>query len=190
MIKEELRKIYIEKRLSLSDAEYTRLNFLLCQNFFEYIDLLRINVLHTFLPLEKNKEPDTWQIIRRIRVEFSHIKISIPRVNNQSNKLENILFEGQEQLVENKWGIPEPKQGRFIEPTNIDLVVIPMVILDQHGNRVGYGKGFYDKFLATCRKDTIRVGVSLFEPVQRIEDLNEYDVPVQYCVTPGAFHKF
>src|SRR5688500_7530459 len=94
MTKQELRKIYIEKRQSLSEAEYGQLSFQLYQNFFSTIDLSFIKVLHVFLPVVSKKEPDTWLIIDRIRREFPHIRISIPRVNNQKGELENFYFEG------------------------------------------------------------------------------------------------
>jgi len=190
MTKEELRKIYLQKRLSLSEAEYTKLNFQLYQNFFTGIDLSFIKILHTFLPLEKNKEPDTWLIIDRIRREFPHIRISIPRVNDQLEELENIFFEGLHQLQKNLWGIPEPTQGIPADPDQIDMVLVPMVIFDKHGHRVGYGKGFYDKFLATCRTDCRRVGISLFDPVESIEDVNDLDIPVQCCLTPTKRYRF
>jgi 5-formyltetrahydrofolate cyclo-ligase len=190
MTKEELRKIYLQKRLSLSDAEYTRLNFLLVQKFFTAIDLAGVAQIHTFLPLEKNKEPDTRLIIDRMKKEFPFIKIYIPRINHQTNELESILFEGTDSLVKNKWGIPEPKQGILIDSRKIDMVLTPMVIFDKDGNRVGYGKGYYDKFLSACRKDCRRVGLSLFEPVEKIDDISHFDIPVQCCVTPVAFHSF
>jgi len=190
MTKEELRKIYLQKRLSLSEAEYTKLNFQLYQNFFTGVDLSFIKILHTFLPLEKNKEPDTWLIIDRIRREFPHIRISIPRVNDQLEELENIFFEGLHQLQNNKWGIPEPKQGTPTDPERIDMVLVPMLIFDKHGHRVGYGKGYYDKFLSLCRKDCKRVGISLFEPIETIEAVNDLDVPLQYCVTPSTLYSY
>ena len=190
MTKEELRKIYLQKRLSLSEAEYTELSFQLYQTFFKSIDLTSIKILHTFLPLKKNKEPDTWLIIDHIQREFPHIRISIPRVDDHTSKLENIFFEGVHQLQKNKWGIPEPAQGLPTDPETIDMVLIPMLIFDKHGNRIGYGKGFYDKFLPTCRIDCKRVGISLFDPVERIEDINELDVPVHYCVTPSTLYRY
>jgi 5-formyltetrahydrofolate cyclo-ligase len=162
----------------------------LYQNFFTSIDLSFIKVLHTFLPLEKNKEPDTWLIIDRIKREYPHIRISIPRVNAQTKELESIFFEGLHQLQKNPWGIPEPKQGIPTDPDQIDLVLVPMVIFDKNGHRVGYGKGFYDKFLATCRKDCRRVGISLFDPVENIEDVNDLDIHVQCCLTPTKHYRF
>jgi len=184
MTKQELRKFYLQKRLALSDAEYFQLNHQLCENFFAHVDLSFIKVLHTFLPLEKNKEPNTWLIIDRIRREFPHIRLSIPRVNNQTGELENLFFEGLHQLQLNSWGIQEPKQGVPTESVNVDMVLVPLLAFDKQGHRVGYGKGFYDKFLATCKPSCKRVGLSLTEPVEEISDTNPFDIKLQLCVTP------
>jgi len=190
MTKALLRKEFLQKRLSLSEAEYTQLNFQLYQLFFSSIDLSFVKVLHTFLPLQKNKEPDTWIIIDRIRREFPHIRLSLPRVERATEALENIFFEGLHQLEENAWGLAEPKQGVPTPPQQIDMVLVPLLACDTNGQRVGYGKGFYDKFLATCRPDCITVGISLFEPVEPIEDVNAFDVSLQYCLTPATLHHF
>lgn len=190
MTKQELRKIHLQKRLALTEATYLQLNHQLCENFFAGVDLSFVKVLHTFLPLEKNREPDTWAIIHRIRREFPHIRLSLPRVNNQTGELENFFFEGLHQLEKNLWGIPEPKQGVPTESEKIDMVLVPLLAFDLQGHRVGYGKGFYDKFLSTCRPSCQRVGLSLSEPVERIDDANSYDVALHYCVTPREVLRF
>jgi len=190
MTKQELRKIYLQKRLALSEGEYLKLNHQLCENFFSQIDLSFIKILHTFIPLEKNKEPNTWLIIDRIRREFPHIRLSIPRINNQTGELENFFFEGLHQLQQNSWGILEPKQGVPTEPEKIDMVLVPLLAFDKCGHRVGYGKGFYDKFLAQCQSTCVKIGVSLLPPVSAIEDVDVFDQPLSTAITPHATISF
>lgn len=185
MTKQELRKIYLEKRKALSEGEYAQLNFQLYQNFFSSIDLSFTRVLHTFIPIVSKHEPDTWLIIDRIRREYPNIRISIPRVNNNTGELENYFFEGLHQLTTNDWGIQEPKQGIPTESEKIDMVLVPLLVCDGSGNRVGYGKGYYDRFLKGCRSDVKKIGISLFEPVDRIEDIQSTDIPVNALVTPA-----
>src|SRR5688572_6186466 len=120
MTKQELRKLALQKRLAFSEAEYLQLNHQLCEIFFAHMDLSFVKVLHTFLPLEKNREPNSWLIIDRLRREFPHLRLSIPRVNSQTGELENIFFEGLHQLQLNSWGIQEPKQGVPTESDKID----------------------------------------------------------------------
>lgn len=183
MTKAELRKAYLTKRNLLSQAECLSFSHQLCENFFAHIDLSFIRVVHVYMPIEKNNEPDTRLIIDRIRREFPHIQFSIPRVTD-SGELENYFFEGFHQLVTNSWGIPEPTGGKLVESSDVDLVIVPLLVVDQRGNRVGYGKGFYDKFLARCKPSCVRIGLSFFKPVDRIDDLNPYDIPLTHLVVP------
>lgn len=185
MTKQELRKFYRQKRAALSEAEYGQLNFQLYQNFFSTIDLSFVHVLHTFLPIVEKKEVDTWLILDRVRREFPHIRISIPKVNSQTGVFDSFYFEGLHQLALNEWGIQEPKQGIPTEPEKVDLVLIPLLAYDKDGHRVGYGKGFYDKFLSTCRSDCKKIGLSLFDAEETISDSNETDIPLDSCITPS-----
>jgi 5-formyltetrahydrofolate cyclo-ligase len=190
MTKGELRKIYLEKRLSLSEAEYERLNLSIRKNFFDNIDLTGITILHTFLPLEKNREPNTWLIIDQIKKHFPAIRISIPRVNTQTTTLENFFYVSSEQVMKNFWGIPEPQYGTPTPSEEVQVVLVPMLVCDQHGHRVGYGKGFYDRFLSTCSPNCVTVGICFFEPINKIDDVNAFDVRLHYCVTPFKVHNF
>ncbi|GIL22230.1 MAG: 5-formyltetrahydrofolate cyclo-ligase [Bacteroidota bacterium] len=190
MNKDELRKHYLQKRLTLSEADYAQYNFRVYQHFFSGIDLSFIKVVHTFLPITARREVDTWLIIDRIRREFPHIHISIPRTANRTHTLENFYFEGLHQLVTTSWGIQEPRQGIPTEPEKIDLVLVPLLAFDKTGHRLGYGKGYYDRFLKLCRADCVKAGLSLFEAEEKIEDTNEFDVRMNLCVTPGGLQKF
>jgi 5-formyltetrahydrofolate cyclo-ligase len=190
MTKQQLRNLYLEKRKQLSEGEFVQLNFQLYQNFFSQIDLSFIKVLHTFLPITAKHEVDTWLIIDRIRREYPHIRISIPKVNETTGELDHFFFEGLHQLTTNAWGIQEPKQGIPTEPAKIDMVLVPLLAVDMHGNRIGYGKGYYDRFLQTCRTDVKKIGFSLFEPVDVIEDIHALDVPLSMLITPINFYTF
>ncbi len=170
--------------MELSEAEYLQLNKQLCDNFFANANLSRIDVLHTFLPIEKNKEVNTWLIIDRIKREFPNLRISIPKINNQTAVLDNYYFEGLHQLQNNTWEIPEPMQGIPTPTEKIDAVLVPLLAFDKQGNRVGYGRGFYDKFLGTCRADCQKVGLSFFEIVDKIDGIDEKDVPLNLIITP------
>ena len=188
MTKKEARKTFLQKRRDLSEAEYQQLNFQLYNQFFAQLDLSFLKCIHIFLPIEGKREPDTWQIIDRIRREFPHIRISIPKLVD--NKLENIYFEGLHQLKKNKLGILEPEQGVPTLIEKIDLVIVPLLAFDKLGNRVGYGKGFYDQFLVQCRKECKKIGLSFFEPIAKLEDLEEFDFKLTSCLIPSGSIQF
>ena len=190
MNKKELRSIYLEKRLALTDSEYVDRNKKLVDLFFTMVDLNGINVIHIFLPMVKYKEPNTWPIIERIKKENPAIRFSIPKVNTKNQLLDSFYFDSQDQLKENKWGIQEPQFGDHTDPKDIDLVIVPLLAIDKRGHRVGYGKGYYDKLLSQCKPTCLTVGVTLFEPIENIEDVNKLDVALNTCITPKKFKKF
>lgn len=190
MIKAELRKIYLQKRQALSEEEYDFLSRRLCDLFFVSVDISFIKTVHIFLPIREKREPDTWLIIDRMQREFPHIRLSIPKVNNKTRKLENFYFEERTQLVKSKWGIEEPGSGIPTPSAVIDMVLVPLLCVDTEGHRVGYGGGYYDKFLKECLPSCRRVGISLFESVEKIDDIHEQDVPLDALLAPEKFFTF
>jgi 5-formyltetrahydrofolate cyclo-ligase len=184
MTKKELRRIYLKKRMEMSEAEFRQLNEQLCARFFESIDLSSVDVLHTFLPIEKNREVNTLLIIDRLTQQFPGIRISVPKINNQTAALEHYYFEGKEQLKNNTWEIPEPVKGVPTPIEKIDAVLVPLLAFDKLGNRLGYGRGFYDRFLAECRPDCLKIGLSFFETEEKIDGMGETDVPLNVIITP------
>jgi len=190
MTKDKLRALYLERRLTISGQLCSLLSHNLYERFVSYFDASTIQVLHSYLPMEKNREPDTWIIIDWFRMKYPEIRISLPRVNFETGQLDSIYFDDRYQLQKNKWGLEEPHLGVPTPPEVIDLVIVPLLAVDKRGHRVGYGKGYYDNFLSTCRPDCKKVGLSFFEPVDSIEDINPLDVPLNYCITPQTIHAF
>lgn len=188
MNKDELRKIFLAKRLALSEHEHHTLSSKISDLFFHTFELSKINHLHIFIPIKSKQEPNTWIIIERIRKDFPHIRLVIPRVKR--DEMESILFESDLQLEKTKWGMMEPKQGLNVSPADIDLVIVPLLTVDQQGHRIGYGKGYYDRFLKLCRPDCIKVGVSFFEPEEAIKEKSTEDVLLNGCLTPSRYVGF
>lgn len=93
----------------------------------------------------------------------------------------NIKYE----LERNSFGILEPKKEyrRAINPMELDLIIVPGVAFDLRKNRIGYGAGYYDRFLAFVRKDCIKLGVAFdFQVVEEI-DAKSHDISVDIIVT-------
>ena len=184
MTKKELRKIYLKKRMDLSEEEYEQLNRELADHFFKAVKLSGINVLHTFLPIKRTREVNTWHIIERIKKDHTHVKVSVPKINNQTSELEHYFLESPDQLKNNTWEIPEPVYGIPTSTEKIDAVLVPLLAFDKLGHRLGYGRGFYDRFLASCRPDCLKIGLSFFESEEKIDGINEKDIPLDLIVTP------
>ncbi|MEA5459683.1 5-formyltetrahydrofolate cyclo-ligase [Arcicella sp. LKC2W] len=191
MNKSSLRKYYLTKRKTLSHVEVQDKSEQIKDLFFQEIDIETVKYLHVFLPIKKQNEVDTFLIIRELQSNYSEIKIVISRIIPSTFEMQHFLFD-EENLTENNWGILEPSGETLVEiqPNQIDLVIIPLLIFDQQGNRVGYGKGFYDRFLQQCRPETLKIGICLEEPIEQIEDVNNFDVKMDFCITFSNIYKF
>ncbi|HSZ25040.1 MAG TPA: 5-formyltetrahydrofolate cyclo-ligase [Cytophagaceae bacterium] len=191
MTKEELRKIYLEKRKLLTPFSLEVDNKLILDNFFNYdsFHFSEVSYMHLFLPIKNKMEVNTFVILERIHVEFPNIKIALSKSNFSDCSMQFFEYTDNTKFEENEYGIPEPTGGVIIQPEQLDLVVVPLLVIDEYGNRIGYGKGFYDRFLATCRPDCKKVGISFEEPVARINP-DKFDVPLNFCVTPKAVFDF
>ncbi len=187
MNKDELRKIYLAKRSALTESEHRLSSNKIAELFFATVDLSPIKILHIFLPIKSKHEPDTWQIIDRIRKEVHHIRLVIPKVVGDT--MENIFFDGNHQLESTKWGMTEPKSGMPVNAQDIDMVLVPLLAFDQYGHRVGFGKGYYDKLLSICKPTCKKIGISFFEEVI-IDDVNPLDRPLNQCITPQGVINF
>jgi 5-formyltetrahydrofolate cyclo-ligase len=190
MTKAELRKIYLDQRRSLSVEEAKARSRSITDLFFEKFDLSSVKNVHCFISIEKFNEVDTSAIFQKIWNQFPSIRTLAPRLDREVVGLRHLIYRAETVLEENVWGIREPATEEPIDPGEVDLVIVPLLCFDVRGYRVGYGKGFYDRFLAKCRSDCSKVGLSIFPPVGRIDDIDEYDVALDQCVTPETVYDF
>jgi 5-formyltetrahydrofolate cyclo-ligase len=189
MKKQELRKIYLEKRVQLQETEYETLNRQLLQQFIT-LDFSDVNAVHVFLPMLRTKEPDTWMLIKYLQKEHPLIKRVFPKANFKERTLTNFVDDEKLIIKENKFGILEPVSGNEFFIDRNSIVIVPLLIFDLQGNRVGYGGGFYDRFLSMCEAGTQFIGLSLFDPIDVIDDADELDVKLHRCITPQKIWKF
>lgn len=189
MKKQELRKIYLEKRRQLSETEYEMFNLALLQQF-KTLDFSGVNAVHIFLPMLRTKEPETRLLVNYLRSKHPNIKRVFPKADFKQKKLVNFLDDEQLVIAENKFGILEPISGNQFWVDKNSMVIVPLLAFDLQGNRVGYGGGFYDRFLAECEAGTKFLGLSFFEPVEEISDVNQFDVKLDYCITTESIFPF
>lgn len=190
MIKSQLRAIYVEKRKGLSPSEHSDLSGGIVENLFREIDLARVRNLHCFISMHHLGEVETRAIFKRLWREFPDIVTFAPRVNDRAREIESVRFSPATILKQSSWKIPEPADGEIVEPEVLDLVIVPLLCFDERGHRVGYGKGYYDRFLQKCRPDCIRAGLSFFPPVEMIEDTHEDDALLDLCITPNETYRW
>jgi 5-formyltetrahydrofolate cyclo-ligase len=187
--KSTLRKIFLQKRREFTANDLEVLSTLIAEQF-QQIPLAGVKFIHTFYPIAGRAEVDTLKISDWIKSSHPEIKLVLSKSNIQANTLSHILWEEDTPLAMNEWGITEPETGQEVLPEQLDLVLVPLLVFDKKGNRIGYGKGFYDRFLSECRHEVLKVGLSFFEPVEFISDVNEFDIPLDICITPNMVWRF
>jgi len=187
MTKQELRSHFKQKRMDLSPAELEIKSEIICNSLFSKFQLTG-KTISLFLPIERQKEINTYTILEKgISLD---VKIALPKTSPDTANLKHILYESQAPLFVNAFGIPEPKDGVEIKPNQFDFVLVPLLAIDKSGYRIGYGKGYYDRFLKKCAPNCIFIGLHLFEEFSEIDDLNKYDIPLNYCITPTQIIHF
>lgn len=190
MKKSELRQIFLARRKALVTEVVRNKSRRITELFFTDVDLSKTRFLHVFISIEQFHEVDTSFIIHEVWSRFPEITVVAPRIDQKKAEIESVIYGSNTELVENEWGIREPSGQELVDPEEIDLVIVPLLCFDEFGNRVGYGKGYYDRFLARCRLDCLKVGLSLFSPVDSIDDIHGNDVPLDLCIEPERFHRF
>lgn len=183
MRKAELRVRYLSAQKSLSPDDRAAKSKAIADRFFDSFDLRTISTLHCFLPIKKFNEVDTRLILNRIWRDYSQIQVVVPRVDFETNEITSLKFGPSVEVVRNFWDIEEPTHNEFVYADEIDMVLVPGLYFDREGHRVGYGKGFYDRFLKQCRADCVKVGLSYFDPVEKIDDVFEGDVRLDFILT-------
>lgn len=189
MTKHALRQTYRQKRLDLDEHTLLKWNNLLLIQF-QQLALPPINTLLSYWPLEHQKEPQVNLMARYLDFMIPELISCYPCIQPDSNQMDAFQVDEDTDFLTNHWGISEPINGIKIAPTQIQVVFVPLLAFDEQGFRVGYGKGYYDRFLAQCSSNLIKIGFSYFEPVAKITDTHQFDVPLNYCITPQHIYEF
>lgn len=185
MNKKELRKEYLNLRKALSDHQIEELS-LQISNCALQLDIWKHSNYHIFLPITKQKEINTEYLLHVLQGKDKNIIVS--RSNFNDFTMKHYLLTDQTKLIINSYGIPEPdEKGIPISEEVIDVVFVPLLVADKYGNRLGYGKGFYDRFLEKCRPNTLKIGLSFFEPLESRIDADVHDVDLDYIIYDKGF---
>ncbi len=186
MLKKKLRLDYHNLRNQLSKQELEDRSLKISNNLIP-LSIWHHSFYHVFLSIASKREIDTGYILSILQGKDKNIVI--PKMSS-NNSLAHFLLTDNTTIIINKWDVPEPIDGLEVPTDKIDVVFVPLLAFDVYGNRVGYGKGYYDAFLRKCRKDVIKIGISMFEAVDKIEDVSPYDERLHFCVTPNKIYEF
>ncbi len=188
MDKVSLRSDYKNRRNALTDKEQLINDDLLLIQFQQF-NFSAINTVMSYWPIAHQIEPNTHLFTRYLNHMLPNLSLVYPKIVDQNN-MEGICTNSDTIFTTNSLGITEPIEGKIIDPIEIDLVLVPLLIFDKIGYRVGYGKGYYDRFLTQCRDNVSLIGFSYFEPVDKITDTHEFDIPLTIGITPNNIYEF
>ena len=187
MTKIELRKKYKLLRCQIAPDELEQMSIGIANTVLK-MNIWQHSYYHIFLPIVIQREINTEHILR---VFFGKDKeIVVSKSDFISLKMTHYLLAGDTQILVNRFGVPEPADGLKIATSKIDVVFVPLLAYDLHGNRVGYGQGFYDQFLSDCRPDVLKIGLSFFEPEPLIDGILTTDVKLDFCINPNGMVAF
>lgn len=173
--KTSLRKLFLKKRLALNHSEINLLSNCINQQFIDIYNKYKWENIHIFLPISSKKEFDTFPIIDFLINK--NITLWTSKVINKDKLLHTKIYKEYKNNLEwDKWEIPIIKGIYQDKIENLDCVVIPMIVGDKYGARIGYGKGFYDKFLENY-PNTYKLGISFLKYEKKLpQDKN--DIPL------------
>jgi 5-formyltetrahydrofolate cyclo-ligase len=185
--KKELRLKYKTLRQDLSEAKINDYSLAIANQLLT-LDIWDFIFFQIFLTIEEQKEINTDYILNILAGKDKNIIIS--KSNFEDYTMTHYLLTDNTKIKKNEYNIPEPIDGIEIKLEQLEVVFIPLLAFDNVGHRIGYGKGFYDRFLADCKPETIKIGLSFFQPEHETFEASENDIKLDYCVTPNAVFQF
>lgn len=186
LTKSFLRKAVLQYRMLADGLMYEHRNEQLCKAIAQFIEEREIQTLHTFLAIEKNKEPDTSPLFRDLWK--SGKKVVISKTDFLFKQMRHYYLSEETNLVVNKKGIPEPVDAEEAELGELDVIFVPLLLSDKQGYRIGYGGGYYDRLLSET--NSLKVGLSLSPPVDEIFQKEDWDIPLNYLITPFKTYQY
>ncbi|MXN91370.1 5-formyltetrahydrofolate cyclo-ligase [Flavobacterium sp. Sd200] len=187
MTKQELRQKYKAMRNALP-IDRIEAGSLAIANLLLQLDIWGKTYFHLFLSIETQKEVHTDVILNILAGKDKEVIVS--RSDFDCCTMVHYLLTDNTRLVISPYGIPEPVEGIEVPSNKMDVVFIPLLAFDTKGHRVGYGKGFYDRFLEECKPNVIKIGLSLFEAEENDIPYNDTDIALDYCITPKNIYRF
>lgn len=186
--KSSLRIEYLQKRKNLPLEEREFLSGQIAGLFFERFPAVTFECIHIYIPIEKMAEVNTWPIIRGCHSLGK--KVLIPLYDTKTGDMLTAVLKPNEDMHLNAWGAPEPVCPQLEAEPRPGILIAPLLAYDHIGNRIGYGKGMYDIFLKRLPDKPQIAGLSFFDPVAGIVNVDEWDCPLDFCITPDKVYNF
>lgn len=184
--KKLFRKTVLHYRQLLFDDEFEKRNSNLMNSLLSFLNEKQFDSLHTFLPIAKNKEPNIQANLPQLWKR--NIQVITSKTDFAQKRMTNYLLNSETGILTNERGIPEPVDGEEVSIANLDAILIPLLIADKQGNRIGYGGGYYDQLLKETK--AVKIGLCLSDPVDKIVQTDEWDIPLDHLITPDKIYNY
>lgn len=190
MTKDAIRRSFLKRRKELdpkiAKEQSFRVNGVIKEHLGEHFKSSK--VVHIYIDKKGSNEVDTTPLFEYLWENFPHI-ITATAVVIGDGIMEQRAYSAKSTLTINRFGIEEPQEGEQIDIAAIDIAFVPMVAADRQGNRIGYGGGYYDRFLAKTSPSCIKVGLSLLEPMDTFPyPIESHDIPLSAIASPTTFY--
>lgn len=186
LTKSYLRKVILQYRILADGFLYAQRNEQLCHEVTKFIVRKEIKKAHAFLAIKKNNEPDISPLFERLWREDRQVVVS--KTDFMFKQMRHYLLDAKTDLEVNKKGIPEPVDAQEVTLDDLDAIFVPLLVSDRQGYRIGYGGGYYDRLLAET--NSLKVGLSLSPPVDAILQKEDWDIPLDYLITPFKTYQY
>lgn len=177
--KEKLRRELLEKRKAISQIEFEKGSERIIASLMQQPEFSEADIIHCYVSMNDRREVNTHQFIQEIL--SVNKTVVVPVTNMEKGTLRHVNLPSFDVLEANNWGVLEPRGGAEIDPVSLDLVIVPMVGGDEKGNRIGYGEGFYDRFLKNVLCPT--VGLLFEQNVTSEIPVENFDIPLDKIIT-------
>lgn len=181
-MKGELRREILKKRNEMTGDEVLEKSTAIIKKLLALEDYKQSAVVMAYLDFRN--EVKTGKLVKDAVAGGK--KVLVPVTDKANKRLIPSLIENYPgDIAPGTWGIPEPKPGRLkeVDPLEIDLVIVPGVAYDIYGNRIGYGGGYYDRFLPRTKPGVVTMAPAYEFQVRDWIGSGKHDWPVDYIVT-------
>lgn len=181
-----LRKTFAAARRELSIHEVKEKSAAVQHQLTALSVVQQAECLHAFWPIARENEVDIRAFVDAQYKRGATVALPVVTCSNpDAPAMTQRAFTGRDDLKENRWGIMEPVDGPFVDPGDIDLVLIPALGAGRDGHRIGHGWGYYDRFLATI-PGAIRIVLAFDTCIRDTVPSDAHDVPAHIVVTESG----
>ncbi len=184
--KNELRISAKKQRASLSAIQKEKSDKDLLNKLLSLPEFKNVHSVFTYISMPI-KEVSTTGIIEFCLTEGTRVAVPVCKAHS---RMDFYYISSLDETKQNKYGILEPEENkdRLASPSEADLIIIPGLKFDKRGYRLGWGGGFYDRYLKNCF--CTKIGICYEDEITELLPVDNYDVKVDMLVTDKTIYKF